>query len=149
LPSLLNNQGWSYFEQQNPERALALFEEALVLRREQTNGKATRIAEWCVAKARRVLGHTEQALEIQLRLLAEHSALGVVNGYVFEELGELYLTLGQAELAGEYFAQAYAELGVNAELQRSEAPRLLRMARLGGVPQLVPPRGPQARPYVK
>lgn len=149
LPSLLNNQGWSYFEQQNPGRALALFEEALVLRREQANPQATRIAEWCVAKARRVLGHAEQALEIQLRLLAEHSAVGNVDGYVFEELGELYLTLGQAELAGEYFAQAYAELGADAELQRSEAPRLLRMARLGGVPQPVPPRGPQPRPDVK
>jgi tetratricopeptide (TPR) repeat protein len=143
LPSLLNNQGWTYFEQQDRERALALFEEALVLRREQANVQATRIAEWCVAKARRVLGHTERALEIQLRLLAEYSALGKVNGYVFEELGELYLILGQAELAGEYFAQAHAELGTDAELQRSEAPRLERMARLGGVPRRVAPREPQ------
>lgn len=133
LGALLNNQGWSYYDQGGHARALQLFEEALAFRQTQPRAQPTRIAHWCVAKALRALGQTERALQIQEQLQAEKAALGEADGFVQEELGECYLALGDAERARGHFARAYAELSQNAWLARKEGERLQRIARLGGV----------------
>jgi tetratricopeptide (TPR) repeat protein len=54
--SLLNNLGWAYFDDGKLEQALATFEEALSLRREEGNPQAIRYAEEAVDETRRALG---------------------------------------------------------------------------------------------
>jgi tetratricopeptide (TPR) repeat protein len=133
LGALLNNQGWSYYDQGEHARALQLFEEALAFRQTGPRGKATRIAQWCVAKALRALGQTERALQIQQQLQAEKAALKEADGFVQEELGECYLALGDAERARGHFARAYDELSKDTALASKEGERLQRIGRLGGV----------------
>lgn len=133
LGSLLNNQGWSYYEKGDYNRALQLFQEALEYRQTQSDARATRIARWCVGKALRALQRVQQALEIQEALLAEKSAVGEPAGFVQEELGECYLALGDADRARLHFAQAYQELAKDEGFARAEVSRLERLGRLGGV----------------
>lgn len=134
LGSLLNNQGWTYYDKGEHARALELFEEGLAFRQQvYPRAKGTRIAQWCVAKALRALGQTERALRIQEQLLAEKAALGEADGFVQEELGECYLALGDAERARGHFARAHAELSKDSGLARKEGARLQRIAQLGGV----------------
>jgi tetratricopeptide (TPR) repeat protein len=135
LGSLLNNQGWSYFEQKEYQRALALFQEAYEFRREQDPaqpgaGAAQRIAAWCVARALRALGRVEEALARQTELAREWEAAGSSSGYVFEELGECLLAQGQPELAAAQFAHAHALLSKDAQFVLDEAARLERIAAL-------------------
>jgi tetratricopeptide (TPR) repeat protein len=138
LGPLLNNQGWTRFEREEYEQALALFDEALEFRSQQDdsdpgNWRATRIAAWCVAKTLRMLGKPAEALARQEGLLAQYEAAGKVNGYVFEELGECQLALAAPEHARPYFARAYAELSRDEYLVKSEPARLERLAKLGGL----------------
>ena len=132
LGSLLNNQGWSYYDKGDYARALQLFEEALDVRRTQDDAQATRIAQWCVGKALRALGRTERALEIQEGLRSEYAAIGKASGFVFEELAECYDALGDESRARGYFAQAYAELSKDPDFAKHEAARLERIGKLGG-----------------
>lgn len=133
LGSLLNNQGWSYYDKGDYTTALQLFQEALEFRQTQSDARATRIARWCVGKALRALQQVQQALELQEALLAEKSAVGEPAGFVHEELGECYLAQGDAERAQRHFALAYRELAQDEHFVRSEATRLERIGRLGGV----------------
>jgi tetratricopeptide (TPR) repeat protein len=133
LGSLLNNQGWSYFEKKRFDQALVAFEEALVVRREGTDVQARRIADWAVARALRALGKTTDALAIQERLRSEYEEAGRKSGFVFEELGECYLALGDAGRATPWFAAAYVELAKDAGFAAEEPERLARVARLGAV----------------
>jgi tetratricopeptide (TPR) repeat protein len=133
LPSLLNNQGWSYFERHDYQRALALFEEALELRSREDNAEATRIARWSVAKTLRVLGKVEQALEMQQAILSQYAGIGKTDGFVFEELGECQLARGETAQARDWFVKAYTELSKDSDFAQREAPRLARMRSLGGL----------------
>ena len=54
--SLLNNLGWDHLDSGDAIGALALFEEALVERRQGGNAELIRIAEAAVAEARNLLG---------------------------------------------------------------------------------------------
>ena len=54
--SLLNNLGWDHLDSGDAIGALALFEEALVERRQDGNAELIRIAEEAVAEARNLLG---------------------------------------------------------------------------------------------
>src|SRR5262249_9185455 len=48
--SLYNNIGWTYHDQKEYDKALDLFEKALVFRLDQGNEANVRIAKWCVAR---------------------------------------------------------------------------------------------------
>src|SRR5213080_3093970 len=62
--SLYNNIGWTYFEQQQYEESLLMFEKAVEFREKEGDLGKIMIAKWCVAKALRMMDHTEEALEI-------------------------------------------------------------------------------------
>lgn len=130
LGSLLNNQGWSYFAQGEFERALALFQEALEVRKQSPEVRPRRIADWAVARVLRALGREREALAIQQRLLAEYQGTGEQNGFVLEELAECYLALGDAQRAAPYFAQAHSELAKDPDFVSGQSERLARLARL-------------------
>jgi len=133
LGSLYNNIGWGYHDKGEYEKALDMFDKALAFRIEQGKPKETGIAKWCVARALRSLERYEEALDIQVALEAEYDSTGQQDGYVYEELGELYLVMGKPEQSRKAFATAYARLSKDDWFAKNETARLERMKTLGAV----------------
>ncbi|HEV2120810.1 MAG TPA: tetratricopeptide repeat protein [Candidatus Bathyarchaeia archaeon] len=130
--SLYNNIGWTYFEQQQYEEALLMFEKALEFRKQEGDPSKVMIANWCVAKVLRMMDHTEEALEMQRNLFEQNQAAGKKSGYVYEEIAECLLILGQEQEARGWFAAAYEELSQDPRLA-NEQERLNRLKELGKV----------------
>jgi tetratricopeptide (TPR) repeat protein len=133
LASLYNNTGWTYHDIGEYEKALDLFERALVFRQEKGDAGTIRIARWCVARCYRSLGRNKEALEMQLALLEDSQKSNEPTGYTYEELGELYLLAGDEEKARPHFAAAYAELSQDPWLVENEAKRIERLKEFGKV----------------
>jgi tetratricopeptide (TPR) repeat protein len=129
--SLLNNIGWSYHEAGDFNNALEFMERALDIRREQGQAAEIRIARWCVARVRRNLGQLAAALSEQRTLLAEYDALDERSGYVYEEIGECLLGMGDSAAARSFFALAYQELAADPWLVAHEPARMIRLKALG------------------
>src|SRR4051794_4030376 len=89
VPSLLNNLGMAHHDAGDLTDALAVFEEALAVRRERGEHRETQIATWMVGWALRLLGRDDEALRIQTALRAELEAEGVSDPYVDEEIATL------------------------------------------------------------
>ncbi len=132
LGSLYNNTGWSLHDLEQYEQALDIFQRALAWRQQQAKEPEIRIAGWCVARTLRSLNRVDEALAMQRQLLAELTALGEQDGYVFEELGECLLALDQAAEARKYFTLAHANLSEDPWLVEAEPERLERLLKLGG-----------------
>jgi tetratricopeptide (TPR) repeat protein len=132
LGALYNNLGWTLHNQGHHAEALALFEKALAFRQARGQAKETLIAQWCVGRALRSLGRVEEALAIQRDLLAQHEANGDRDDYVFEEIAECLVLLGQDDEARTYFGRAHAELSQDVWLRENEAARLERLKQMGG-----------------
>ncbi len=140
LGSLYNNLGWTYHDQKKDyATALELFRKALAARKEAGKKGDVQVARWCVARALRSLGRTEEALADQQALLEEHRESGTQDGFVQEEVAECLLALKRTEEAKPYFAAAYEELARDPWLARDEPERLERLRRLGGVAAPDPP----------
>jgi tetratricopeptide (TPR) repeat protein len=133
LASLYNNIGWTYHDRGDYAAALAYFEKALPAWEARGNPRDVRIARWAIARAYRSLGRYDEALTIQQQLAAEFAASNAPDGYVYEELGELFLAKGEVAAAQPNFARAYALLAADAGLQANEPARLARLRRLGGL----------------
>jgi tetratricopeptide (TPR) repeat protein len=130
--SLYNNLGWTYFENKQYEEALLMFEKALESRQQEGDQNKILIARWCQAKCLRMMGHTEEALEIQRDLFEQYRALGRKSGYVYEEIAECMLAIGMENECHEWFAAAYEELSRDPKLA-NEPDRLNRLKELAGV----------------
>jgi tetratricopeptide (TPR) repeat protein len=145
LGSLYNNLGWSYHGREEYATALELFQKALAARNEAGRQGEVLIARWCVARALRSLGRSEEALAIQRSLLGDHRAAGTQDGYVEEELAECLLSLDRAEEAQPHFAAAFETLSRDPWLVRDETERLERLRRLGEVEGPAPAPAPAVR----
>jgi tetratricopeptide (TPR) repeat protein len=130
--SLLNNLGWTRHDMKEYDKALALFERALAVRREKGNPRDIREARWMVARAQRSLGRLDEALAIQTALEAECAKAGEPDGYVFEELGEVLHAQGKKEDAKPWFAKAYQELNADPYIRNNEVARMARLKELSG-----------------
>jgi len=130
--SLYNNIGWTYFEQQQYEESLLIFEKALAFRAREGDMGKIMIAKWCVAKALRMMDHTEEALEMQRNLFEQYQVAGKKSGYVYEEIAECLMVMGQNHEAQGWFAAAYGELSKDPGLA-DEQDRLNRLRDLGKV----------------
>jgi len=130
--SLYNNLGWTYFEQQQYEESLLMFEKALEFREKEGDSGKIMIARWCVAKALRMMDHTEEALEMQRNLFEQYQAAGKKSGYVYEEIAECLTVMGEEQEARGWFAAAYEELSKDPGLA-DEQDRLSRLRELGKV----------------
>jgi hypothetical protein len=84
-----------------------------------------------VANTLRMLGKYQEALTIQLKLENEFSADAEVDGYVLEEIAELYDALGERNKAKPYFKRAADELGKDDAFAKDEAARLARLRERG------------------
>ena len=131
--SLCNNIGWSHHNNGDYVKALTYFEQALQHR--QAHGKADdiRIARWCIARCLRLLDRVEEALAIQRELEHEIADIENPDGYVYEELAECLHVLGRTDEAKPYFRRAHELLSKDPWFVDGEAPRLARLAMLGGV----------------
>lgn len=129
--SMLNNIGWTYHAAGDYPAALDYLSRALEFRREHGPAQAVREARWCVARVRRDLGEVETALAEQRGLLAEYEALGQRSGYVYEEIGECLLLMGEGAAARPFFAASFRELSADPWLAANEPERLGRLGRLG------------------
>ena len=137
LGSLYNNLGWGYFDLGQYELALSIFLRALKWRQDMAarQGKETTpavfIAKWTVARTLRALNRIDDAIKVQLGLMEEMVKGEAADGYVYEELGELYLMKGE-ELHKMYFQFAYNELSKDSWFAANETARLNRMKELAG-----------------
>ena len=130
LGSLYNNLGWSYFDKGEHEKALSIFLRALKWRQEKNQPHETFIAKWCVARALRALNRLDDALKVQLALFEEAVETGQTDGYVHEELGELFLLKKDKMKSTFHFEKAYELLSADPHLAQNERPRLDRMKEL-------------------
>jgi tetratricopeptide (TPR) repeat protein len=134
LATLQNNIGWTYFGVGRYADALAVFEDAVTLRREQGKPGAIRIARYSVAKTHRMLGRVEEALAEQEALLRECELAREPDGYVHEEVAECLIALERGAEARPHFARAYELLSKDPWFPAEERGRLERMGELGILP---------------
>ena len=131
LGPLYNNIGWTYHDLKEYEKALELFRKGLKWREEINDENGIRIAKWSVARTYRSLNKIDEALEIQLALLNEYEEKQIEqDGYVFEELGELYLIKKDTVQSKKYFKLAYEYLSRDQWLVANEQERLNRLKEL-------------------
>ncbi len=131
---LYNNIGWTYFDQGDPDTALMYFLKDVNFRKEIGDEAGRRIAQWSAARMYRALNRTEDALDLQHRIEKEIEDNNLQkDGYVFEELAELYTVKGDQLKAKMYFKSAYELLKQDPWLQQNEKARLERLRKLGGV----------------
>lgn len=123
--SLLNNLGWTYFNIGEFNTALSTFESALDFQKAAGDPVRVRIARWTVARCLRALGKYDEALAIQTDLIQYPE-----EGYVSEELGELFLLLGRPEAAKPRFKKAYELLSQKLAPDPSQRFRLTRLREL-------------------
>lgn len=103
MGSLLNNTGWTYFDNEEYEQALALFEKTEAFYKQRGDQPdMENIATWSIGKVLRMLGRAEEALSLQKELAAK----GGSDGFIEEEIAECFLALGDANSAKPYFQQA-------------------------------------------
>lgn len=130
LGPLYNNIGWTYHDVEEFDRALEMLEKALGWYERNGTDRQIRIGKWSVARVFRSVGRTEEALQMQQGLIVEWGAAGESDGYVFEELAECMLLLGNNEEARLNFGLAYAELSKDEWLVANEVNRLERLKSL-------------------
>jgi tetratricopeptide (TPR) repeat protein len=132
LGPLYNNIGWTYFDNKDYTKALSFFQKGLDWRTETSDKKGARIAKWTVGRSLRSLDKFDQALKLQNEILTEIKENDLPeDGYVYEELGELYLIKGNIELAKKNFKLAYLELSKDNWLVNNDKARLNRLKEFG------------------
>jgi len=131
IPALLNNSGWDLQDMGRYREALPFFQEALKEWTARAKPAQIRFARWSVARCLRSLDRFSEALPIQLALEREDKAQGKVDGYVLEELAELYEGLGQRKAARPYFARAADVLSKDEDFVKNEPKRLARLQSMG------------------
>ncbi len=107
-----------------------MFEKALELHLTQKSAANIRIAKWSVARTQRSLKLWDEALKAQLELEKELEAAKETDGFVFEELAELYELKGETVKAKKYFGLAYDELSKDEWFKANESVRLERLKQL-------------------
>ncbi|MCK4981209.1 MAG: tetratricopeptide repeat protein, partial [Candidatus Delongbacteria bacterium] len=131
LGSLYNNIGWTFHDQQEYDLALSYFQKGYNWRMEVRDERGARFAKWTVARCLRSLGKNDEALKLQKEILVEFEEKNLPNdGYVFEELAELYLLKGDKEQAKKNFKLAYEELSKDEWLLKNATERLKRLQKL-------------------
>lgn len=132
LGPLYNNNGWSYHDLGQFDKALELFEKSLEWRLARQDKKGSFIARWTIGRVYRSLNRIEEALAVQHDLLSQIEAgTAEADGYVYEELAECLLLQEKAEEAKPYFRRAHELLAQDTWMQNNEAERLARLATLG------------------
>lgn len=134
--SLHNNLGWTYHDLGDNLTALDHLQKALEFHQAREKIGPTRVARWSVARVLRALQRNEEALEVQLGLEVEYAADGGHDGFVFEELGELYLLKRDVKNAQHYFKLAFPLLDAIRWVEDERKTRIRELAE-GAHPDLL------------
>lgn len=125
--SLANNMGHTERERGNLDSAIKYFRASLTAFQLTRNDSQIRVAQWQVANVLRLQKKYGEALAMQLRLENDMTEANAPDGYVYEEIAEIYLAQNQPTLAKPYFAKAASVLGADAWFVESEKARLTRL----------------------
>ena len=128
--SLANNMGHTERERGNLDAAMKHFQASLTAFSLTRSDSQIRIAKWQIGNVLRLQKRYDEALTMQLNIETEADAAGEPDGYVFEEIAEIYQVSNEPEKAKAYFAKAVAVLAKDASFAENEAARLERMRRL-------------------
>jgi len=132
LGPLYNNTAWNYHDNKEYEKALEIFSKNVNFHTKRQSKQQLIIAKWSVARALRSLERNDEAVEMQLSLLKEIEEKGLEHdGYIYEELAELYLIKEKKDEAKKYFGLAYDLLSKDIWLSANEKDRLERIKSLG------------------
>ncbi|QDQ25013.1 tetratricopeptide repeat protein [Chitinimonas arctica] len=130
LGSLYNNLGWAYHDQKDYAKALDYLRRAQRWHEQRGTGRPLLVARWSVAKVLRETGEHEKALAIQTDIERAWVRLGEQDGYVYEEIAENLLALGERQQARVYFGRTLAVLSKDEWLVKTEPARLARIREL-------------------
>ncbi|MEA2096545.1 MAG: tetratricopeptide repeat protein [Candidatus Cloacimonadota bacterium] len=132
LGPLYNNIGWTFHDLKEYDQALSFFQKGYDWRLSVDDEQGARIAKWAIGRCLRSLGKNDEALKSQKELLTELEEKKLPkDGYVFEELAEIYFVKGNNELAKKNFKLAYEELSKDRWLIANQPERLSRLKKLG------------------
>lgn len=122
IAPITNNLGQNYLEAKQYDKALPIFEKALVLFRSNGYAPSIRMGQWTIAHTLRMLGRTEESLELLQTLVKEYDSLflagnfdcpkeiiTLTRGWVYEDLAEIYSELDR-EKARSFATLALADL---------------------------------------
>ncbi len=128
--SLANNMGHTERERGNLDAAIKYFRASLTAFQLTRSDSQIRVAQWQVANVLRLQKKYAEALAMQLRLEKDMTQSDPPDGYVYEEIAEIYLANGNTTEAKPYFAKAARLLAADAWFVESEKPRLARLQQL-------------------
>ena len=132
LGPLYNNTGWTYHDLGQYNKALDMFDKSLIWHEQYGSEYSIIIAKWCIGRTYRSLGTIAEALFMQRQLEKEIEEKGLDHdGYVFEEIAECLLLMGNTKEAQKYFKQAYDILSQDEWLKANQPSRLKRLKTLG------------------
>ncbi len=128
--SLANNMGHTERERGNLDAAIKYFRASLTAFQLTRSDSQIRVAQWQVANVLRLQKKYDEALAMQLRLEKEMIEANAPDGYVFEEIAEIYLAKDKATEAKPYFAKAASVLAADSSFVESEKSRLARLVEM-------------------
>ncbi|MCX7877566.1 MAG: tetratricopeptide repeat protein [Ignavibacteria bacterium] len=134
LGTLYNNTGWAYYNLGEYDDALKMFEKQFEWFNERKDPKRIMISRWCIGRTLRALGKIQEALSLQKELEEFRSQHGLSeDGYVYEEIAECLLELGETEESIPFFRKSYEHLSQDIWLKSYEPERLERLKKSGAL----------------
>jgi len=131
--SLCNNIGWLYHDLKDYPKSLAYLRRAQAWHEAHGSDRPLLVARWSVAKLLRLTGEPEKALPIQLDLERAWTKRGEEDGYVYQEIAENMMLLGQVQDAARYYGKAYATLSRDPWIAKRDAALLARLKQLSSL----------------
>ena len=128
--SLANNMGHTERERGNLDAAMKNFLASLTAFQLTRSGSQIRMAKWQIANVMRLQKRYDEALALQLMIETEAAEAVEPDGYVFEEIAEIYLVKNEPAKAKPYFAKAVEALSKDTWFAENEGDRLSRMRQL-------------------
>jgi len=131
LGPLYNNIGWTYHDLDRYEDALELFIKGYDWRVSVNDKNGARIGKWTIGRAQRSLKRYDEALKTQMEVQDDFVQAGLEpDGYLYEEMAELHLVKGQADIARKYFELAWEKLSKDKWMLDNEPERMNRLKKM-------------------
>ena len=128
--SLANNMGHTERERGNLDAAMKHFQGSLTAFQLTRSSSQIRTAKWQIANVMRMQKRYDEALAMQLGIEKDAAEAAEPDGYVFEEIAEIYLVKNESAKAKPYFARAVEALSKDTWFAENEGDRLARMRQL-------------------